>query len=114
MSTATKIYIGVDFVATYGDDPQQMQNAITSDYVNDATVTCTIKDLAGNEVAPTGFSWPVTLSYVSGSNGKYQGTIDKSIAISAGVSYWLEITAVSGTLNDSRRIPLIAAYRELT
>lgn len=110
MSTATKLYIGVDTVVTYGG----MQNPITAAYVNDATVTCTIKDLAGNAVTPTGFSWPVTLSYVTSSDGIYRGTIDQDIAVSAGVSYWLEITAVSGTLEDFRRVPLIADYRELT
>jgi hypothetical protein len=110
MSTATNLYIGVDTVVTYGG----MQNPITAAYINDATVTCTIKDLTGTAVTPTGFTWPVTLAYVAASDGIYRGTIDKNIAITAGISYWLEITAVSGSLNDFRRLALVGAYREAT
>lgn len=108
--SATPLYIGVDTVVTYGG----MQNPITAAYINDGTVTCRIVDLSGTAVTPTGFTWPVTLNYVSASDGIYRGTIDKSIAISAGLSYFLEITAVGGTLDDFRRLPLTAAYREAT
>lgn len=110
MSTSTKLYIGVDTVVTYGG----MQNPITAAYINDGTVTCTIKDLSGTAVTATGFTWPVTLNYVAASDGIYRGTIDKNIALTAGLSYWLEITAAGGTLDDFRRLPMVAAYREDT
>ena len=43
-------------------------------YVNDASVTVTILDSNGDELA--GEAWPVALPYVSGSNGNYSKTFE--------------------------------------
>lgn len=107
---STNLYIGVDTVVTYGG----MQNPITAAYINDGTVTCRITDLAGTAVTPTGFTWPVTLEYVTDSDGVYRATIDKAIAITEGSRYYLEITASASGVDDLRRIALTAAYREET
>lgn len=107
MSTATNWYIGNDTVVTYSG----MQNGITDAYINGATVTASVKDLAGNVVSGGG---PHTLSYVAASDGVYRGTIDKAISLSAGVTYYLEITATSAGIDDFRRIRIVAAYRETT
>ena len=54
-------------------------NAKASSYINDATVTVTIKDLDGNEL--TGISWPVTMAYVAASDGDYRATISEDLAL---------------------------------
>ena len=86
------------------------QNAIDSTYLNSATVTCTIKDTAGNEVS--GISWPVTLDYVAASNGNYRATIDKAILLTYSNIYYVEITAAESGIDSFWRIPIHARYRD--
>lgn len=64
-------------------------------YQNDATVTLeTLVDKrTGAEVQ--GISLPLTLSYVSGSNGKYQGMIPHDADVTAGRVYIATILAIS-------------------
>lgn len=63
-------------------------------YVNDATVTVTLLDMAGSEVS--GETWPVSLSYVSGSDGKYRGTLTDTLSLSANKRYTAKVTADGG------------------
>lgn len=72
-----------------------LQDEVTLAYINDATVTATVKDRSGNEVA--GQSWPLTLDYVVLSNGTYQGNLEDALVLSRGASYFVEITATAGT-----------------
>lgn len=65
------------------------------DYINDATVTVTIVDSTGTEVA--GETWPVTLSYESASNGNYSGVVSKDIAVSDGDLLTAKLTVTSGS-----------------
>ncbi len=71
-----------------------MDRATDDAYVNDASVTMTLKDSTG--AAVTGAT-SLTMSYVSGSKGKYQGVIPYTVSLTAGSAYTLEITADSGT-----------------
>lgn len=70
-----------------------LKNAADNSYVNDATVAVSIKDDAGNNV--TGETWPVALSYVAGSNGKYQANIAATLGISVGDIVTLFFTATA-------------------
>jgi len=63
-------------------------------YVNDATVTVTLTDRAGNEVS--GETWPVTLNYVAGSDGKYRGTLSDTLSITAYSQYTAKVIADGG------------------
>ena len=73
-----------------------MTRASDGAYVNDATVTMTLKTAAG--VAVSGAE-NVSLPYVAASNGKYQGAIESTVALITDASYRLEVTAVSGARN---------------
>ena len=74
-----------------------LQDSSDDSYLNAATVTATIKDPDDTEI--TGQTLPISLSYVSGSNGKYQGVFDTLLALTAGDAGTIEVTAVEGTLN---------------
>lgn len=56
-------------------------NDETGAYINDATVTITLYTAAGVAINAS----PITLSYVSGSNGKYQGVAANTLAYPAGM-----------------------------
>lgn len=71
-----------------------LQTAIDEAYVNDATVTVTIKDDCGSNV--TGQAWPAIMNYVSGSNGDYRAIISSAVQIKAGKKYFAEISASGG------------------
>jgi hypothetical protein len=71
-----------------------LQDEVTSNYINDATVTATVKDRAGNAVS--GQSWPLTLDYVTASDGIYRGNLEDTLVLAPGVSYFVEISAVAG------------------
>ena len=71
----------------------------TGAFIDDATVTLTIKDSAGAEVG--GIAWPLALDYVALSEGHYLGIIDKAIALTKGVKYLAEITVVASGGRDA-------------
>lgn len=88
MSTAT-IYPSNDNLVEW----QFMDQASDGSYVNDATVSMTLK-LSGS---PVSGATAVALTYVTDSNGRYQGVIPSTVSLTVGGAYTLEITAVSGT-----------------
>jgi len=69
-----------------------LQDALTLAYVNNAVATATLKDSTGASV--TGLTG-VTLSYVSGSNGKYRGQVEETFSPALG-NYVLHVDANSG------------------
>ena len=76
-------------------------------FVNSGTGSWSLKDPDGNELA-TG-----ALSYVTGTNGTWQGTIDQlDVAdLSEGTPYYLEISLADNLGSDGfRRLQLIARY----
>jgi hypothetical protein len=73
----------------YNNDPN------VDDYVNDATVTVTLKDSDDSEVS--GQTWPTTLSYVSGSNGKYVATLEDDLSLTADANYTAEVNVDAGS-----------------
>ena len=74
---------------------ENLKNAATDVYINDATVTATLKDKLGANV--TGQSWPLTMTFVSSSNGTYRGTLEDGLSLTEGESYTAEITADAGS-----------------
>src|SRR5262245_5148869 len=81
-----------DFVAMKGagrDSP------IALDYINDATITRVIRAAASDgSFDPAGAlvtNGGGTMSYISGSNGNYRGTIEDNAALTDGVTYWVVV-----------------------
>ena len=75
-----------------------LRNAQTNAYINDGTVECTLLDANGDEVA--GQTWPVTLTYVTASNGEYSAEIENDLVIESGDTGTaeLDITGDGATL----------------
>lgn len=66
-----------------------LQDALTSLFLNTATITATLQDDNGN---PVSGCTNVTLSYVAGSNGNYTGVFgDVNFQPAVGTSYTLVI-----------------------
>lgn len=84
-----------------------LTDSITSTYVNDATVTCVLKDKCSGDTLAT-----VTLAYVAASNGNYRGILSAAVTstLTSGQFYVLEITSTSGTNTDFRRDEEPAEY----
>lgn len=92
MSSQITLYVSNDNLV---QNPTPMRRSSTGAYVNDASVTMTLKDSAG--AAVTGAT-SLTLSYVTDSNGLYAGTVPFSVSLTAGAVYTLEITGTSGSV----------------
>jgi hypothetical protein len=71
-----------------------LKNELTGVFLNAATVTVTLKDSVGVNVA--GDSWPKTLTYEAGSNGIYRATLLYSLGLTAGSRYTATVTADAG------------------
>lgn len=98
------IFIGNTFdVSLVGLRDERTESAI-----NDATVTATLFDSAGDEVAG---AVDVSLSYEAGTQGVYVGTIPHTIELVAGRQYILQVTASAGDAQLLVRERLTAAER---
>jgi hypothetical protein len=71
-----------------------LQDAISEAYINDASVTATVKTKEG--VAVTGQSWPLTLAYVAASDGNYRGNLEDGLELIEATMYVIEVTADCG------------------
>ena len=67
-------------------------------FINNGTVTVTLQKLDGSAVG--GVSWPLALPYVAGSNGKYEETIDKAVAVALNTEYKLKFVVVVNVIGD--------------
>ena len=74
-----------------------LQEAIDETYVNNATVSVTVKDDCGDNVA--GQTWPATMVYVTGTDGDYRFILFNTVELQAGKRYFAEIT-VNGPSNE--------------
>ncbi len=79
----------------------KMKNALTDEYVDDATVKMTLIDADGDNV--TG-AVDRPLAYVSGSDGRYDGTIPNEVDLDVTAEYVLQITAERGSYKTTARI----------
>ena len=69
----------------------ELKDSVNDTFINDATVTAVLVDLAGVEIA--GQSWPVTLAFVLGSNGDYRATISELVKLIKDTEFIFKITA---------------------
>lgn len=80
----------------------KLENVLVPGYLNSATVTATAKD-AVTGAAVSGATWPVVLSYITGSDGRYRTTIPYDVVITQGQRLLVDYLAVSGTLRLEKR-----------
>lgn len=79
-------------------------------FINTATVTATLKDADGVDVV--GQVFPTTLTYVAASDGKYQGTLEDTLALTANDKYTLCVDIDGGAgLIAHFEIPVKALIR---
>ncbi len=80
-------------------------------FLNGATVTVTLKDRAGANVA--GETWPLNMGYVTGSNGVYRATLAFGLTLQDGKPFTAEIVADGGLgLVGAWSFPLKAKVRK--
>lgn len=84
----------------------EMKNALTDEYVNDATVKMTLID-EDNENVSGAVDRP--LANVA-SNGRYDGTIPNEVDLTNGAEYVLEIVATRGSYKTTARISCTATW----
>lgn len=77
-------------------------------YINDATVTATVTDKKSGDTV-SGETFPVTLSYVSGTNSTYRKVLSSSMSLTKDKRYTATITATSGSFTRTFTLDLIAA-----
>lgn len=81
----------------------QLKDVANDNFLNAATVTVTLKDLDGNSIS--GESWPLAMSYVSGSDGKYIATVAAAISVVEGDEVEAHVSAVESGLTYSAEVP---------
>lgn len=101
MDDGKPLYIGQDNLIEW----RFMLNAATEEYVNDATVTFTVKDSDGNTVASG------SMSYLAASDGIYQGVVPDDTDLDDGDTYTIEVTGISGTSKGLRKFTREAMYQ---
>lgn len=89
----------------------EMTDELNGTFINDATVTFTLKDSDGDGV--TGAE-NIAMAYVSASDGRYQGKLAGSVDLDNGATYYLEITATSTGRLGFRKIACKAQYLGLS
>lgn len=96
------LYVGSDTVL----EVSKLANPVSGAYVNDATVSATLKDAAGATVI--GQSFPLTLTYAGDGLGTYRGTLQDTLAVSENQWYTAEIIAIGGGLTRFWRHRMMA------
>lgn len=71
---------------------EELTNSVTGLADTGATVTATLYDSGGDEVATDSNGWPVTLSHVSA--GTYRATLPHDIGVTAGKIYYAYVDVI--------------------
>lgn len=104
------LYIGEDSIVYWGDRDAPgsglYDNNLRS-FVNDATVAFVLKNSAGSAVSGASGS----MTYVTGTQGVYEGVLEDGVSLTDGSTYYLEITATgSSDRIGFRRFGFTAQY----
>jgi len=91
MASPEVIYINSDNIV----EVLGVENVPTSEYLNNADVTLTLVD-AASKVEIIGQTWPLTLSYVTGSDGDYRGTIRNEAVLNPHQQLIAQVTVDAG------------------
>lgn len=85
-----KIYIESDNELTVSS----LRNTSDGSFINDASVVVTLFDAGGGEVG--GQVWPLTMGYVSGSDGDYKTTLSDELVLEKNKRYRAKVVADAG------------------
>lgn len=99
-----------------------LSQATDGSYINDGTVTFTLYSgyslvsTTGALTTPGGavnatVAGPTTMTYVTGSNGKYQGKLAASVSLDLALEYTIEINATANGHTARRSIPVTVVDR---
>jgi hypothetical protein len=106
MSNVSILFVGNDTVL----EVRELKGEVVGDFLNAATVTATLVDAAGAQVA--GETWPKTLTYVTGSDGIYRATLPYTLSLTAGGRYTANISVNAGAgLRAAFSLPCVARAR---
>lgn len=86
-----------------------LRNGRTSAYMNAASVSVVINDLAGTEVVSS-----QSLTYETGTDGNYYVVLDKSLTsgLTVGALYYVTVTTSEGGIDGEFRQKVQYEYRE--
>ena len=88
-----------------------LRDAANNLYLSGVAVQLTMVD-AATDVDISGQSWPATMSYVAGSDGDYQLTLEYDLDVTEGQTLLAKVVADAGSgLRMSLRVPVLALYR---
>lgn len=103
------LYVGNDNLI----EVTELKNEAEDTYINNATVTVTLIDPALSPQQVSGESWPLSLAYVSGSNGNYRATLVDTLSLSRSTKYIAQVSADGGTgLKGYWEVEAVAIIRE--
>jgi hypothetical protein len=106
MSNVNILYTGNDTVL----EVKGLKDEVGGDFLNAATVTATLVDAEGDQVA--GETWPKTLTYVLSSDGVYRATLPYTMGLTAGGRYVAQVSVNAGAgLRASFALPCVARAR---
>lgn len=86
-----------------------LKKQVDGSFANSASLAVTLQDADG--VAVSGVSWPLSLSYVSGSDGNYRVEIPSAAAIEDAGNLIARITGSQDGLDLDVRMPVVASDR---
>lgn len=86
-----------------------LQDVVTGDYLNQATVTATLIDRLGNVDVVIN---DLPLDYLPASNGNYQGTVPFAFDAALGGGYILQVTANQAGVQSFFSFPTIVQLRK--
>ncbi len=87
--------------------------AAPATFLNAATVTVTLIDDEGNQVA--GETWPLSMAYVAASNGIYRATLVDMLTVVKNAQYTAQVSANGGAgLQGYWELPLTVKLRKFT
>lgn len=90
MSTIQTLLIGNDTIF----EVDRLKDELTGSFKNAATVTVTLVDADGAQVA--GDTWPKTLDYVTGSSGVYRATLPYTLDLEENARYDAQVSVNAG------------------
>jgi hypothetical protein len=90
MSAIYELFVGNDTVL----EVQGLRSDVTGEPQNTATLSVTLLDARGAEVA--GQAWPMPMPYVEGSNGLYRVLLPSTLPLVPDVRYLARIVADAG------------------
>jgi len=92
---------------------QGFKDVVADTFINNATVTVTLVDKDGTNVA--GETWPLTMVFVGASNGVYRATLKDTLTVTLGEVLTAQISANGGAgLQGRWDLPIVVKERKFT